>query len=138
MSDPVEPKKKEKNNRKDQKGSDKVDKAAKAKHTIDLLNDSESLQYPKFTNTSPSGGGVQSRVATKPVLQTATSAGGPAEDDNVDRFLGSSPAGLSFGYDERACMSPPVSPPAGGVWGFNLNPNFMGSRGSSRTAIRPM
>ena len=62
MSEPVEPKKKEKNNSKNQKGSEKADKASKAKHTIDLLNDSESLQYPKFTNTSPSGGGVRSRV----------------------------------------------------------------------------
>ena len=44
MSDPVEPNKKKEKNSKDQKGSDKVEKAAKAKHTIDLLNDSESLE----------------------------------------------------------------------------------------------
>ena len=74
------------------------------------------------------GGGAQSRVATKPALQAATSVGGPAEDDNVDRFWSSSPAGLSFGYDERACMSPQVSPPAGSM-GFQPQPQFYGQPG---------
>ena len=57
----VESKKKERGSNTKEKVSEKSEKVAKAKHTIDLLNESESLQYPNFTNTSPSGG-VRSRV----------------------------------------------------------------------------